>query len=89
MDQKIINLFDRYTHGGMSRRDFLDRLTLMAGSAAAATALLPVLENNYVKRPSCQRTIRASCLPTPRSRRASRAFLQSAGMHKANCRRCW
>jgi len=49
MDQKIINLFDRYTHGGMSRRDFLDRLALMAGSATAATALLPVLENNYAQ----------------------------------------
>lgn len=47
MDQKIINLFDRYTHGGMSRRDFLDRLALMAGSAAAASAMLPLLENNY------------------------------------------
>jgi carboxymethylenebutenolidase len=47
MDQKIITLFDTYTHGGMSRRAFLDKLTLMAGSAAAATALLPVLENNY------------------------------------------
>ncbi len=47
MDQKFIDLFDRYTHGGMNRRDFLERLSLMAGSAAAATALLPVLENNY------------------------------------------
>jgi carboxymethylenebutenolidase len=47
MDQKIITLFDTYTHGGMSRRAFLDKLSLMAGSAAAATALLPVLENNY------------------------------------------
>lgn len=47
MDQKIINLFDRYTHGGMSRRDFLDKLALMAGSTAAATAMLPLLENNY------------------------------------------
>ena len=47
MDQKIINLFDRYTHGGMSRRDFLEKLTLMAGSTAAATTLLPILENNY------------------------------------------
>ncbi len=47
MDQKIINLFDRYTHGGMSRRDFLEKLTLMAGSAAAVTTLLPLLENNY------------------------------------------
>jgi len=47
MDQKIITLFDTFTHGGMSRRDFLDKLTLMAGSAAAATAILPILENNY------------------------------------------
>ena len=49
MDQKIINLFDRYTHGGLSRRDFLDRLALAAGSTAAATALLPLLENNYAQ----------------------------------------
>ena len=47
MEQKYIDLFDRYTHGGMNRRDFLERLTLLAGSSAAATALLPVLENNY------------------------------------------
>ncbi len=47
MDQKYITLFDRYTHGGMSRRDFLDKLSILAGSTAAASALLPVLENNY------------------------------------------
>jgi carboxymethylenebutenolidase len=47
MDQNIITLFDTYTHGGMSRRAFLDKLTLVAGSAAAATAMLPILENNY------------------------------------------
>lgn len=47
MDQKFIELFDRFTHGGMNRRDFLERLTLLAGSTAAATALLPALENNY------------------------------------------
>ena len=47
MEQKIIDLFDRYTHGGLNRRDFLERLTLLAGSTAAATALLPALENNY------------------------------------------
>ena len=47
MDQKYIQLFDRYTHGAMNRRDFLDRLSALAGSAALATALLPGLENNY------------------------------------------
>jgi carboxymethylenebutenolidase len=47
MDQKIISLFDTYTHGGMSRRNFLDKLATLAGSTAAAAALLPMLENNY------------------------------------------
>ncbi len=49
MDQRIINLYDRFTHGGMSRREFLDRLTVLAGSAAAGAALLPLLQNNYAQ----------------------------------------
>ena len=47
MDQRIIQLFDEYTHGGMNRRSFIDRLATLAGGAAAASALLPLLENNY------------------------------------------
>ena len=49
MDQRIISLYDRFTHGGMNRRDFLDRLTQLAGSTAAAAALLPLLQNDYAK----------------------------------------
>jgi carboxymethylenebutenolidase len=49
MDQRIINLYDRFTHGGMTRRDFLDRLAEVAGSTAAAAALLPLLQNNYAQ----------------------------------------
>ena len=49
MDQKIINLFDRFTHGAMNRRDFMEKLSLLAGSTTAATAILPLLENNYAK----------------------------------------
>ena len=49
MDQRIINLYDRFTHGGMSRRDFLDKLSQLAGSTAAAAALLPLLQNDYAK----------------------------------------
>jgi carboxymethylenebutenolidase len=49
MEQKYIDLFDRYTHGQMKRRDFLERLTLLAGGTTAASALLPALENNYAK----------------------------------------
>ena len=49
MDQRIINLYDRFTHGGMNRREFLDRLTELAGSAAAAAVLLPLLQSDYSK----------------------------------------
>ncbi len=49
MDQKIINLYDRFTHGAMARRKFLDRLAQLAGSAAAAAALLPLLQNDYAQ----------------------------------------
>jgi len=47
MDQRIIDLYDDFTHGGMSRRSFLDKLAALAGSTAAAAALLPILQNNY------------------------------------------
>lgn len=47
MDQRIIDLYDDFTHGGMNRRTFLDRLAALVGSAAGATALLPILQNNY------------------------------------------
>jgi carboxymethylenebutenolidase len=49
MDQRIINLFDRFTHGEISRRDFFDRLTQLAGSAVAAATLLPLLQNDYAR----------------------------------------
>jgi carboxymethylenebutenolidase len=49
MDQRIIDLYDLYTHGGMSRRSFLDKLAALAGSTAAASALLPVLTNDYAR----------------------------------------
>lgn len=49
MDQRIINLYDRFTHGGMTRREFLDRLTELAGSVATAAAIMPFLQNNYAQ----------------------------------------
>jgi carboxymethylenebutenolidase len=49
MNQAIIDLYDEYTHRPLPRRVFLERLALLAGGAAAATALLPILENNYAR----------------------------------------
>ena len=47
MDQRIINLFDEYTHKPLSREEFISRLIRLTGSAAAAMSLLPLLEVNY------------------------------------------
>ena len=49
MDQRIIDLYDSFTHGGINRREFLDRLAEIAGSSAAALALLPLLQNDYAR----------------------------------------
>ncbi|MBD0258409.1 MAG: dienelactone hydrolase family protein [Cytophagales bacterium] len=47
MDQRIINLFDEYTHKPLTREDFLKRLARLTGSVAAAMSVLPLLEVNY------------------------------------------
>jgi carboxymethylenebutenolidase len=47
MDQRIINLYDEYTHKPLSRGEFLSRLALLAGGTAAAMSLLPLLKVNY------------------------------------------
>ena len=47
MEQRIIDLYDRYTHGGMSRRAFFDRLAILAGGTAAAATLLTALKSDY------------------------------------------
>jgi carboxymethylenebutenolidase len=49
MDQRLINLYDEYTHKPLTRKEFLHRLTLLTGSSAAAMAVLPLLEVNYSK----------------------------------------
>lgn len=48
MDQKIINLYDEYTHSKLDRKDFLKKLAILTGSTALAMTVLPLLENNYV-----------------------------------------
>lgn len=46
MDQQIIDLYDRYTHGGIDRRQFIDWVTGLVGGAAGAGAVLALLESN-------------------------------------------
>ena len=46
MVQEMIDLYDEYNHELLDRREFLTRLSILAGSIAAAIALLPLLKNN-------------------------------------------
>lgn len=47
MDQRIINLFDEYTHKPLKREEFISRLVKITGSMAAALSVIPLLEVNY------------------------------------------
>jgi carboxymethylenebutenolidase len=49
MDQRIINLFDEYTHKPLTREVFLKKLITLTGSTAAAMTVLPLLEVNYAQ----------------------------------------
>jgi carboxymethylenebutenolidase len=44
MDSKIVRLYEDFRRGVLDRREFLERLARLAGGAAAAAALLPLLE---------------------------------------------
>jgi carboxymethylenebutenolidase len=47
MDQKIINLYDEYTHKPLTRKEFIKRLAALTGGTAAALTVLPLIELNY------------------------------------------
>ncbi|MBK9152058.1 MAG: dienelactone hydrolase family protein [Saprospiraceae bacterium] len=47
MNDKIIRLYDEYTHRPMSRKAFMHELVRMTGSMAAAISALKLLENDY------------------------------------------
>ena len=49
MDQRYIDLYDEFTHTGMQRRVFMERLAKMAGGTAAATAIASMIGPNYAK----------------------------------------
>jgi carboxymethylenebutenolidase len=49
MKSEMDHIFNEYKRGGSNRREFLKKLTLYAGGTAAAMALLPQLEDNFIK----------------------------------------
>ncbi|HUG60987.1 MAG TPA: dienelactone hydrolase family protein [Methylomirabilota bacterium] len=47
--QEMIRLYDEYTHLTLDRRGFMSKLTKVAGSTAAAAAIVPLLEANQAR----------------------------------------
>ncbi|CCE94948.1 putative enzyme [Sinorhizobium fredii HH103] len=47
--QAMIDAYDEYTHLTLDRRRFMERLTALAGTAAAAAAIAPLLATNSAK----------------------------------------
>jgi carboxymethylenebutenolidase len=47
VEQRYIDLYDEFTHTEMPRRTFMERLTIMAGSTAAATSIASLIGPNY------------------------------------------
>ena len=45
--RELLDLFDGYVHGGMSRRAFLDRAQKFASAGVSASALFEMLKPNY------------------------------------------
>src|SRR5204863_9282657 len=46
--QEVLNLFDRYVHGGIDRRQFIDRASKYAVGGMTAAAMLTALRPNFV-----------------------------------------
>jgi carboxymethylenebutenolidase len=46
--QEVLNLFDRYVHGGIGRREFIDRASKYAVGGMTATAMFEALKPNFV-----------------------------------------
>ncbi|PJJ59088.1 dienelactone hydrolase family protein [Hymenobacter chitinivorans] len=49
MDQRIINLFDEYTHKPLTRKEFMERLVKLTGGLALAMTALSVLDPGYAE----------------------------------------
>ena len=66
--QELLNLFDVYVHGGMSRRSFLDGAQKFAVGGVSAGALLEMLRPNYawaIQVPEDDKRIHAETVSVP------------------------
>jgi carboxymethylenebutenolidase len=78
--QELLNLFDGYVHGGISRRQFLDGAQKFAVGGMTAAALLQMLKPNYawaIQVPPDDKRIRAETqtVPSPQGNGSIKGYL--------------
>jgi carboxymethylenebutenolidase len=78
--QDLLNLFDRYVHGEISRRDFFERAQKFAGGGLTAAALFEILKPNYawaiqVQKDDPQIKAEWVSVPSPQGNGAIKAYL--------------
>ena len=78
--QELLNLFDGYVHGGISRRQFLDGAQKFTVGGVTAAALLQMLKPNYawaIQVPPDDKRIRAEThtVPSPQGNGSIKGYL--------------
>ena len=78
--QELLNLFDGYVHGGISRRQFLDRAQQFAVAGVTAAALFEMLRPNYawaIQVPPDDKRIKAESdtVPSPQGNGSIKGYL--------------
>lgn len=78
--QELLNLFDGYAHGGISRRIFLNRAKKFAAGGVTAAALYQMLKPNYawaVQVPPDDKRIKAesATVPSPQGNGSIKGYL--------------
>ena len=78
--QELLNLFDGYVHGGISRRQFFDRAQKFAIGGVTAAALFEILRPNYARAIQVQpddKRIKAEyvTLPSPQGNGSVKGYL--------------
>jgi hypothetical protein len=91
--QELLNLFDGYVHGGISRRQFLDGAQRFAIGGVTAAALFEMLRPNYawaIQVPPDDKRIKAEydTVPSPQGYGSIKGYLVRPAM-RPNCLQSW
>ena len=78
--QALLNLFDRYVHGGIDRREFLDGAQRFAVGGMTAAALFEMLKPNYawavqVQKDDSRIKAESATVPSPRGNGSIKGYL--------------